>query len=513
MPLKKRKKLVSSSGPKLKRPRLKRTGRIQARKAGSTGIKKRFSARKRRMLAKGTRRFKRNRLPGRRRNRKVAVRVQTTRPAIHVPSLQLPEVTRYDPGNATPPPLDKKLNILYLVHQFFPDAYTGTEKFVLTMAKSMLGSGHRVKVATYSGSEPDSFPHSHGEVVYREYDYEGVPVIAYRHKGQDPARSFEIGHPDLVSFAEEVMAEEQPDLLHIGHPMRAMEFMQASLRYGVPYVITLTDFWFICPKGIMLHASRNLCAGPVQGNACLQHCQIQGAEQRFATHIPLLQAARKILSPSEFLASMMKYSLPDLQVEVLNHGINRDPALKNNKVYKHGDALTLFYGGSLNDHKGVHLILEAMALVPSRKLKLKIYGSGPASYTEKLRQEAAKDRRVELCGLYAENDIPEIYQNVDVAIVPSVWYENYPLALHEALSFSVPALVSNAGGMAEKVKDGVNGYTFRLGDAAHLASRIRMLLKNPALLNEFKSNLSSDPVPATEQEAQSYESIYYSCAR
>jgi len=514
LPPKKRKKPVSSPPPRLKRLRSKKTGRIHARKAGAaSGSRKKSLARKRRIAAKGQRRFKRVRLPAKRRSRLSPVRVRETRPAIHVPSLELPEVSRYDPASVSPGTPGKKLNILYLVHQFYPEAYTGTEKFVLTMAKSMLAGGHRVKVATYSGGEPDTFPHTHGEVVYREYDYDGVPVIAYRHKSLDPARSFGIGHPDLASFADELITEEQPDLLHIGHPMRAMEFIQASLRLGVPYVITLTDFWFLCPKGIMLHTSRNLCAGPEQGAACLQHCQIPGVEQRFATHIPLLQAARKILSPSAFLASMMKYSLPDLKVEVLNHGIHRDPALGNNKTYKRGDTLTLFYGGSLNDHKGVHLLLEAMALVPSKKLKLKIYGSGPTAYTERLRLEAAKDRRVELCGLYSESEIPDIYQNADVAIVPSVWYENYPLVLYEALSLNVPALVSNAGGMSEKVKDGVNGYTFRLGDAAHLASRLRTLLKNPALLNTFKANLRNDPVPTMEQEAQAYESIYYSCAR
>jgi glycosyltransferase involved in cell wall biosynthesis len=438
------------------------------------------------------------------------VRVSESRPLIDVPKLQLPEVTHYDPQTAQRGSPERQLNILYLVHQFFPDAYTGTEKFVLNMAKAMLRNGHRVKVATYSRRDLETYPSAHGEIAHQEYDYEGVPVLAYRHRQLDPAQSFDIGNPDLAAFAEKVIVQEKPDLIHIGHPMRAMEFMQAGLRLGVPYIITLTDFWFICPKGIMLHTSRNLCAGPEQGAACLLHCQIPGAQQRFASHIPLLQAARKILSPSVFLASMIKYSLPDLQVEVLNHGINHDPGLKNNKVYKRGDKLTLFYGGSLNDHKGVHLIVEAMSRIPSNRLKLKIYGTGSAAYTEKIQQAAARDRRVELCGLYSENDLPNIFQNVDIAVVPSVWYENYPLVLHEALCYNIPALVSDAGGMAEKVQDGVNGYKFRLGESEHLAERIRALLANPTLLNTFKSNMNNGLIPTIEQETYAYESIYYS---
>lgn len=429
-----------------------------------------------------------------------------------VPKLELPAVAHYDPQTSNPGNADKKLTIFYLVHQFYPDSYTGTEKFVLTMARTMIRNGHRVKVVTHSGGDPAGFPSAHGEVVFREYDHEGVPVLAYRHKQLDPALSFDIGNADLSAFADVVLARERPDIVHFGHPMRAMEFMQACQRGGVPYIVTLTDFWFICPKGIMLHANRNLCAGPEQGEACLRHCQIAGVPNRLASHIPLLQGARKIVSPSTFLASMMKASLPDLPIEALNHGIHRDPALANRKTYRRGDKLTLFYGGSLNEHKGVHLLLEAMSRIRSNRLRLKIYGSGPAAYTESLRQAAAKDRRVELCGPYAESDIPGMYQQVDVAVVPSVWYENYPLALHEALSYHVPAIVSAAGGMAESVRDGVNGYTFRLGDAGHLAERIRALLANPELLNALKANLSSQPIATPEQEAASYETIYYAHA-
>jgi glycosyltransferase involved in cell wall biosynthesis len=510
LPQKKRKKLSVSKSIKKKRPSNKiRTGRKRSKKTFTRGSKKKnLRILKPRFLKRRLRKLNRKGRPLKR--GKALVRVLDSRPLIHVPELQLPEVTHYVPQMVYQGPPDRKLNILYFVHQFFPDAYTGTEKFVLNMAKAMLCNGHRVKVATYSGRGLDTYPFAHGEISYQEYDYEGVPVLAYQHRNMDPAKSFDIGNPDLGAFAEKVIAQEQPDVIHIGHPMRAMEFMQASLRLGVPYIITLTDFWFICPKGIMLHSSRNLCAGPEQGAACLLHCQISGVQKRLDTHIPLLQSARKILSPSVFLASMIKYSLPDLQVEVLNHGINHNPSLRNNKVYQHGDKLTLFYGGSLNDHKGVHLILEAMSHIRSSRLRLKIYGTGSAAYTEKLQQMAAKDHRVELCGQYSENEIPQIYQNVDIAIIPSVWYENYPLVLHEALSFNVPALVSDAGGMAEKVHDGVNGYRFRLGDAGHLAARIRTLLANPALLNTFKSNMNNELIPTTEQEANLYESIYYS---
>ncbi|WP_157261066.1 glycosyltransferase [Paenibacillus wynnii] len=407
----------------------------------------------------------------------------------------------------------KVLNILYIVHSFYPETYTGTEKFVFNLARSMQSKGHRVKVVTYSDGMPESYSHTFGEVLYKEYEYEGIPVLAYRHKHMDPAQFFEIGNMDLTLFAQKVIKKEKPTLIHIGHPMRAMDFIQISKRLGIKYIITLTDFWFVCPAGTMLQKSNALCNGPDMGRNCLTHCQIPNVQQRLSTHVPLLRAASRVFSPSASLAGLVSRNLPDIHVEVQNHGINYDTIRRNERVYQPGDSLTLFYGGSLNTHKGVHLILQAMSMIPSDRLQLKIYGSGPSEYTASLQQAAASDDRISFCGLYSENDIQQIYQEVDIALVPSIWYENYPLALHEALASHVPALVSDIGGMAEKVQDGFNGLTFRVGDAEHLAQRIVELLDNPTLLNVFKANMNQVEIPSIQQEAVAYEGIYHSVAR
>jgi glycosyltransferase involved in cell wall biosynthesis len=377
----------------------------------------------------------------------------------------------------------------------------------------MQSKGHRVKVVTCSNGTPESYSHAIGEVAYRESEYEGIPVIAYRHQPMDPAQTFKIGNKDLTLFAQKVIKKEKTNLIHIGHPSRAMEFMQTSMRLGIKYVITLTDFWFICPKSILLQTSNALCNGPEMGENCLNHCQIPNVQQRLNSHIPLLSSASKIISPSTSLANLLKSNLPDLHIEVINHGIKYDTIRINERTYQPGDHLTLFYGGSLNPHKGVHLILEAMSMISSDRLKLKIYGSGNSNYTELIEQAAGLDDRVALCGLFTENDIQQIYQDVDVAVVPSIWYENYPLALHEALASQVPALVSDVGGMAEKVGDGFNGFTFRVGDAGHLAQRIVELLDDPTLLNGMKVNMKQVQIPTIEQEAVAYENIYGSLVR
>ncbi|CAM3567419.1 glycosyltransferase [Paenibacillus lupini] len=130
-----------------------------------------------------------------------------------------------------------------------------------------------------------------------------------------------------------------------------------------------------------------------------------------------------------------------------------------------------------------------------------------------LQRIASGDRRISFRGTYAEADLPLIYQEADISVVPSIWFENYPLALYEALASHLPVIASNVGGMSEKIVDGLNGYTFRVGDARHLAERFRMLLRKPELINTLKSNIREMPLPSADDELAAYESVYYQHAR
>ena len=63
-------------------------------------------------------------------------------------------------------------------------------------------------------------------------------------------------------------------------------------------------------------------------------------------------------------------------------------------------------------------------------------------------------------------------RQVDVVLVPSIWWENSPLVIQEALRNGVPILCSDIGGMAEKVRDGIDGMHFPMGNPVALAQRL-----------------------------------------
>jgi glycosyltransferase involved in cell wall biosynthesis len=128
------------------------------------------------------------------------------------------------------------------------------------------------------------------------------------------------------------------------------------------------------------------------------------------------------------------------------------------------------------------LLIDAFEKIKSSNVILKIFGSGlDPLYINKLFEEAKDDKRIESCGGYPEKNVGDISSHVDVVIIPSLRYENYPVVLHEALVCNTPVIASNAGGMSEKIKDGVNvnGFTCPMGMQNVLGPRSKGSLTIP----------------------------------
>jgi glycosyltransferase involved in cell wall biosynthesis len=404
------------------------------------------------------------------------------------------------------------MKIVYLVHQFFPEYYTGTEKFVYKMSSMMQKAGHSIRVITYSFYRDSFFAKSMGGIHYKDFAYKGVPVTAIRHRKIPESVSVVLGDSSMRGIAEHLLSIERPDVVHVGHPMRVNEFITASRSLDIPYVLTLTDFWLICPKVNLVNSRGDLCAGPEGGKTCTYLCpefNEDFIQERDESARDILFGAKRVISPSRFLGGLFKNEVGTLDVAVINHGISSRKIKRNDRKSQKEDRLIFCCAGSLNDHKGIHILIDAFRTIKADNVVLKIFGSGPnPAYVHRLSDLAKGDKRIEFCGVYSEDVVGEIFSNVDVFIIPSLWYENYPLVLHEALACNTPVIASDIGGMAEKIKDGVNGFSFRVGDAESLRTIMERIIAEPEILQSLKMNIESSTIPAVEQEAFAYERIY-----
>jgi glycosyltransferase involved in cell wall biosynthesis len=412
------------------------------------------------------------------------------------------------------------MNILYIVHQFYPEFHTGTEKFLLNLSSAIQRDAHFAQVITYSFSEHRADFQRNQNILSRNYSYRGLPVTSVRHRTMPLDLNIYFKNKDIYQFATDFLKNNKPyDLMHIAHSMRLAPFAQAALDFKIPYILTLTDFWTICPR-ITLQTSTDgtLCTGPERGEACARYCpemQSTYIKDRLAAANRMLSGAKALISPSKFLAAIFEKELPALKVHIIPHGMDLKYIKTNSRKYRPGNKITFSYCGGFSPHKGVHLLLKAFRSLNAKNAELKLYGSSfyEHSYFQLLKDIAGGDARVHFCGSYTEDHVGDVMSNSDALILPSLWYENYPLVLHEALACNVPVIASNIGGMAEKIKNSINGFTFQVGDEEELAARLKMITDNPEILNGIKEKIKGYVPPRVEEEAYMYQRLYNTIAK
>jgi glycogen(starch) synthase len=143
----------------------------------------------------------------------------------------------------------------------------------------------------------------------------------------------------------------------------------------------------------------------------------------------------------------------------------------------------LLYVGRLDERKGVHTAIEALADLPA-ETRLRVIGGWDEGEAGRLRGLAARlgvEARVDFAGQLERERLPEAYGAADAVVFPVVWEEPWGLVPLEAMGRGTPVLATARGGSAEYLRDGENCLTFSAGDARDLAAGVRRLAADGAL--------------------------------
>lgn len=408
------------------------------------------------------------------------------------------------------------MKILYVIHEFFPQFYTGTARFGLNLAKQMQKMGHQVRVLTYGLTEEYGLS-SMGNLLYKKYEYDSISVISFKHKNFNPKINFDIFCSDIEGEIKALIDAENLgdiDIVHILHPLRTGIILKIFKDKNTRIIMTLTDYWTLCPRVQLLKRDNSICNGPSEGEKCSIMCGYTNQEtiSRFKDVKSLFDLADVIAVPSNLVKHIFNLNrFYDEKIRIIKHGLDYKFFYKiNGKIYSKNDTICFGYVGPVLRHKGIHLLIDSFSKVESDNIKLKIYGSYglyQGDYFEELKLLASSDNRISLMGEYDYNLLSNILETIDIVVLPTIWYETYSIALTEVLAHDIPIIASNTLGAAlEYIKEGVNGFFFDLGDGKKLAKIIERVGNNPTLLNELKKNIVYPP--RIEEEALQYELVY-----
>lgn len=304
------------------------------------------------------------------------------------------------------------------------------------------------------------------------------------------------GLADLEGAFASYLHHIHPDVVHFHHVIGLGVEALALVRRELPHarlVVTFHEYLPICPNhGQMVKTQRRtLCheSSPAACNGCFpQHApaDLFGREQHIRNHLLL---ADTYISPSRFLLDRyVAWGLPAERFHVIENGLDLHPVPQ--RLLAPGARRDRFaFFGQVTEFKGLHILLDAVARVPDAAwgdATLNVFGGNLEFQPEAFRTRFAAlmeraGRRARFHGPYRPEDLPRLMAGVDWTIVPSIWWENSPVVIQEALGHRRPPIVSDIGGMAEKVRDGVDGLHFRMGSPEDLADRLQQALQDEGL--------------------------------
>ena len=435
------------------------------------------------------------------------------------------------------------MRVLQVVHGFPPKQRAGTEIYTYYLSKE-LAKNHEVHVL-YPKLEHVKKP------TFLSFNRENLVLHELKYPTSRMQRFINMLffentyiNKEIEDLFRTLITDIDPNIIHFEHLIGlSSTFIEIAGELKIPTVITLHDYWFICPNIQLLKYDYTICNGP-KANKC-HKCWIKKHSKTlsealnkyyipefltlkpFETILKFLNSMKKfekrieymksillkvdkIIAPSQFLREIfIKYGIPQDKIIYSENGYNLDIFKGFRKKKKNTDKVIFGFAGGITRHKGIHVLIDAFINVPEDKAELRIYGNYDlnSKYIKELLEKIKGKRNIKLMGRFEDVKIP--YSEIDILIVPSIWHETGgPLVVREALATRTPVVASRVGSIPELIINNFNGLLFEPGDSKDLYDKIMQIIENPDLIEKFKQNIK--PPRDIKEQAKEIEKIYYS---
>lgn len=399
----------------------------------------------------------------------------------------------------------------------------------------------------------------HGDVTWRVYG--GLPVIEVVNNWECASFIDTYRPSSLKNQFLHILHATQPEVVHVHNLLNLSFDLPAMAKARSARVVaTLHDYTLVCASGGQrIHRSEEHLCTTIDPERCARcfgesafrdqasFARVTGrapsairrvavaAARRYptlarrtaammpavrgpavTTHdiVERLRAATSVLNdvdlvvaPSQFLGSeFVHLGLASEKLEVSDYGFARTTA-STGPPWRGNRPLRIGYVGTLAWHKGVHVLIEAARALPPDAFELKVFGDPGVSacYAAGLRASAA-GLPIEFMGPFEHSRRAEMYEQIDVLVVPSLWLENSPLVIHEAFMAGVPIVGSRIGGTVDLVTDGHNGLLYDATSPSQLATALAGIIAQPERLEAFRARLPR--VKSIDTDASEWEDRY-----
>ncbi|MEK6288247.1 MAG: glycosyltransferase [Acidobacteriota bacterium] len=420
---------------------------------------------------------------------------------------------------------------IWQVAETYPPGYGGGAAiYIQDVSRALAQRGHDVRVLCTENS--DNKPYS------VRTDYDGAVRVDRVNlpyfKTRDPD-GWQLGlagwrgHERRISgVVSSLLADWRPDIVHYSTARPLGEECLITIhREGVPIVGFVHEAWLICTRLMLLRSpTSEPCPGPrpLRCAECM-YSHYDGSHARAMVKLPwrLLKLgvypayriwrrsrARKCLSGalgySHFMIGMHQPRISG-QVEYVPLGINLSGRCPGSPSRPRTPLRFGFLAG-FQQTKGILHVLEAAASLKRAGLSFELHVWGPNldNGLEQVAKHGLEDR-VFLRGMYAPDELWNVYSEIDVALMATTVCEPLGRIPLEAAAAGATTIAPAIGGITETIRDGVDGLLYEFRDPSELERQMRRVLEEPGLVRRLMDNLR--PVLDTRDRVGAVEQFYF----
>jgi glycosyltransferase involved in cell wall biosynthesis len=448
------------------------------------------------------------------------------------------------------------MRVLHAIHDFLPRHRAGSEIYAFELARQL---SRRADVFVLTAEYDPSVPH--GTIRWRSY--EELVVIEIINNWQFGCFDETYKSARINAQLRHVLDATCPDVLHVHNLLNlSFDLPRIAKQRGIATVATLHDYTLVCPSGGQrVHVAESHVCDSIDADRCAR-CfaqsplarqmraakmtggvagrligrtgraafkvapglassilqTVNGPEisdgdirRRLAYARQVFESIDLFVAPSRSMAEeFCKLGLARDSVQISDYGFRPPSRYRATGAMgvstAEGEKLRIGFVGTLVWHKGAHVLIEASKKLRGR-YEIQIHGDQAVfpDYVAALRKAATSSAIVFADG-FDRDRVDDVYEGLDVLVVPSLWPENSPLVIHEAFMHQVPVVAARVGGIPELVGHEINGLLYERFDTESLAAALQQLIDDRDLLARLSARSSA--VKSIEQDAREWEERY-----
>lgn len=306
-----------------------------------------------------------------------------------------------------------------------------------------------------------------------------------------------------------LMNAEHPDVVHVHNvfPLISPWVVRAAHAAGVPVVHTVHNYRHSCVKGVHFRdgqvcteCDRSLLSLPSVRHGCYRDSRLQSLPMAVGqvAHSRTWRAVDAIIALTDFMRErLVRQGFPGDRITVRPTWVP-DPGEPTSPGT---DAL---FVGRLDQAKGIPLLLQAWQAGSSNHKRLRIIGDGPLR--PDVERASARDPRIRFEGPASKSGVSDAMRSAGVVVVPSLWFEGYPLVVAEAFGHGRPVLTV-AGGATATIVDSTCGWVTS-SDPRHLARTIAQISEGDIAKRARGARARYDSDNRPDQALRALVSVY-----